>query len=124
MLYTKPYTAASGYNPCSGRDVMLLSQKVCHGAMQLQHCSFLHSFPVLQVIQRGFNNLKAHVTTFTSTSLTPDELHFELELTSAWSVMIEVFVALHSKLGTSTGQHLQLVKMLTSYVDVTRSLLE
>lgn len=75
-------------------------------------------------MERGFNKLKAHVTTFTSTSLAPDELHFDLELTSAWSVMIEFFVALQSKLGTSAVQPPELVQMLTGYVDVTRSLIE
>lgn len=76
------------------------------------------------MIERGLHNLKAQVTTFTSTSLTPDESHFDLELTGAWSVMIEVFVALHSKLGTSAAQPPELVQMFTSYKDVTRSLME
>ena len=78
----------------------------------------------MQIIEHGFNNLKAHVTTFTSTSLASDELHFDLELTEAWSVMIEVFVALQTKLGTSAQQPPELVQMLTSYMDVTRSLVE
>ena len=79
-------------------------------------------YPVLQVLEHGFHNLKAHVTTFTSASLTPDDFCFDLELTHAWSVMIEVFLALQSKLCTFRVPPPELVHMLASYMDVTSSL--
>ena len=101
---------------------MLLCQRAWRTAVHLQHSK--DPFPGLQVIEHGFHSLKAHITTFTSTSLTPDESHFDLDLTGAWSVMLEVFLALQSKLGTSAAPPPELVQMLTSYRDVTRALTE
>lgn len=76
----------------------------------------------LQVLEKGFQKLQAHVTTFTSSSLTPDESSFDLELTAAWSTMIEVFMALKSKLRISTPSvRIQLLQMLLSYSAVITS---
>ena len=69
----------------------------------------------MQVLDRGFQKVKLHVTTFTSTGLDPDEASFDLDLTGAWSTMIEVFVALNSKLCISKPSLPQLIHMLLSY---------
>lgn len=100
----------------------------CCSARKLHCCAAKQKgsifFPGLQVIERGFQNLKEQVTTFTSTSLTPDELLSDLELTAAWSTMIEVFIALKGKLCTSNLQPLELVQMLAAYLSVVRSMIE
>ncbi|KAL3146706.1 hypothetical protein ABBQ38_014695 [Trebouxia sp. C0009 RCD-2024] len=86
--------------------------------MQLLDCITCSS----KVLEKGFQKLQAHVTTFTSSSLTPDESSFDLELTAAWSTMIEVFMALKSKLRISTPSvRIQLLQMLLSYSAVITS---
>lgn len=103
---------------CHALCILVFQKAICLIQLHLRQ----HPYPDLQVLERGFHNLKAHVTTFTSASLTPDEFGFDLELTYAWSVMIEVFVALQSKVCTSRVPPPELVHMLASYMDVMSSL--
>ena len=77
---------------------------------------------LLQALVNGFNRLKQHVTTFTDHSLTPSEGAFDLELATSWSAMIEVFIALKSKLTKSTDG--VLLFMLQSYMEVLRAACE
>lgn len=116
-------------DPCSNAIMLLCYFATLHTGLPESHMLIQlhlrqHSYAVLQVLQRGFHNLKAHVTTFTSASLTPDEFCLDVELTYAWSVMTEVFVVLQSKLCTSEVPPPELVHMLASYMDVMSSLAE
>ena len=70
----------------------------------------------VQVLTQGFDKVRGHVTTLSSTSLTSDEAAFNLDLTRSWTCMIEVFVGLKGKL--LNGNEPGLLLMLRSYADL------
>jgi len=79
-------------------------------------------FCPLQVITHGLQTVKDHVTSFTSRDIKPDESELGLELSVAWSTLVEVFMTLQSKL-TDNDTH-EVLQMLHSFLNLLRQLTE
>lgn len=77
---------------------------------------------ILQIITQGLKTVKEQVSEFTSRSIKPDDDASGLELTGAWSTMVEVFMALQHHLTREALTHM--LHMLQSFLNMLKMLTE